>query len=98
MDTMTKPVTKRDLKKIATAKRAIEAARKLWIKPGSYNKIGIREIAAEMKMSTGAVFANFEGKDHLWMAAFECPPPVDSFLTRSALAAALDTYPGAGQC
>lgn len=97
MDTMTKPVTKRDLKKMATAKRAIDAARKLWAEPGSYNKNGIREIAAEMKMSTGAVFANYEGKDALWLAAFDCPPPVDSFLTRSALSAALHSYPGAGK-
>ena len=94
MDTMTKPVTKRDLKKMATRQRALAAARKLWAEPGSYNENGIREIAAEMKMSTGAVFANFESKDDLWSEAFGFPPPVDSYCTRAGLAHLHGSYPG----
>ncbi|MNI13644.1 hypothetical protein D3C73_668780 [compost metagenome] len=35
-------------------------------------------------MSTGAVFANFDSKDDLWRAAFDCEPPIDSIMTRAA--------------
>lgn len=68
--------------KAKTRSAAIEAARRLWARPGSYETNGIREIADAMRMSTGAVFANFNSKADLWRAAFDCDPPVDSPITR----------------
>lgn len=94
MDTITKPLNKRDLAKRATQARAIEAARRLWAEPGSYNENGIREIAKAMGNSTGAVFASFTDKADLWWSAFGCAPPVDSVDTRNGLAAIYGTYPG----
>lgn len=84
---MTKPLNKRQNAKAATRQKVIDGAKALWAEPGSYKEkggAGIREIAAHIKMSTGAVFANFETKDDLWRAAFECEPPIDSVLTRAA--------------
>lgn len=75
-------MNRRSESKARTRAAAIEAAKRLWAKPGSYDKAGIREIAGAMNMSVGAVFSNFESKEALWRAAFDCPPPVDSFITR----------------
>lgn len=77
-------LNKRQIAKAATREKAIQAALKLWSVPGSYEENGIREIADHMKMSTGAVFSNFATKGDLWRAAYDCEPPVDSILTRSA--------------
>jgi AcrR family transcriptional regulator len=82
---MTKKINQRAAAKAATRDRAIASAQKLWAEPGSYEAQGIREIAADMGMSTGAVFANFASKADLWVAAFPAAPvPVDSVLTRAA--------------
>lgn len=84
---MTERLNKRQHAKAVTRKKVIDGAKALWAEPGSYKEkggAGIREIAAHIKMSTGAVFANFETKDDLWRAAFECEPPIDSVLTRAA--------------
>lgn len=86
---MTERLNKRELAKAATRQKVIDAARTLWTTPGSYRDrgdggAGIREIAAHMGMSTGAVFANFDTKDDVWRAAFGCEPPVDGVLTRAA--------------
>lgn len=86
---MTKRLNKRELAKAATRQKVIDAAKTLWKTPGSYRDrgdggAGIREIAAHMGMSTGAVFANFDTKDDVWRAAFGCEPPVDCVLTRAA--------------
>lgn len=75
----------RAARKVATRQRAIDAARKLWKEPGTYEPQGMREIAAEMGMSPGAIFANFTGKADLWRAAMGTEPPVDSALVRAAL-------------
>lgn len=76
---------KRSEQKLATRDAALDAARKLWAKPGSYDVVTVRDIAAEMGMSIGAIYSNFEDKDALWRASFDnTPPPVDSALTRAA--------------
>lgn len=78
-------MSKRADNKAATRQKAIEAAQKVWAKPGSYDLHGIREIASVMGMSTGAVFANFESKEALFCSAFPGQPaPIDSVLTRMA--------------
>lgn len=78
-------MSKRDDNKAATRQKAIDAAQKVWAKPGSYHLHGIREIAAVMGMSTGAVFANFDSKEDLFCVAFPGQPaPIDSPLTRMA--------------
>lgn len=86
---MTERLNKRELAKAATRQKVIDAARTLWKTPGSYRDrgdggAGIREIAAHMGMSTGAVFANFDTKDDIWRDAFGCEPPTDGVLTRAA--------------
>lgn len=78
-------MTKRAAKKAATQQRALEAARKCWAEPGSYESQGMREIAAVMGMSTGAIFANFTSKEDLWRCAMGYEPPVDSAEVRAAL-------------
>ena len=75
----------RAARKAATRQLAIDTARKCWKEPGSYEAQGTREIAAEMGMSTGAIFANFTGKADLWRAAMGTEPPVDSAEVRAAL-------------
>jgi len=101
MDTITKPMNRRDLAKRATKEKALTAARNAF---GSmdYNAASIRTLAKSMGMSTGAIFANFESKADLWRQAMGCEPPVDSALTRAApnlLASLLEitTYSGGAQ-
>lgn len=78
-------MNKRQQSKIATRAKVIAAARKLWAEPGTYEAIGIREIAAEMGMSTGAIFANFDSKADLWREAMGYEPPVDGPEVRNLL-------------
>lgn len=74
---------KRTSAKAATRQKAIEAARRLFgAKP--YAQVTIRELAREMAMSTGAVFANFSDKAELWREAMGCEPPLDSPAVRAA--------------
>lgn len=82
-------MNKREKSKAATRQKVIDGAKALWKKPGSYLERtaggnGIREVAAHIGMSTGAIFANFDSKDDLWRAAFGCEPPIDCVLTRAA--------------
>lgn len=86
METVTKPANKRDRAKALTRQKTIDTARSLWAQPGSYTTGTMRDIAKHMGMSTGAIFANFTGKDELWREAFGTEPPTDSVLTRQALA------------
>lgn len=83
---MTAEITnKRTLAKMRTRQRVMDAARSVWATPGSFNNNGtIRDVAAKAGMSTGAIFAHFDGKEALWLAVFECPAPIDSALTRAA--------------
>lgn len=68
---MTNRLNKRQLAKAATRQKVLDAARKLWATPGSYERGTIRAIAREAGMSTGAIFANFEDKAALYAAAFD---------------------------
>lgn len=77
-------MNQRTARKAATREKTIAAAKALWREPGSYSVNGIREVAAMIGMSTGAVFSNFDTKDDLWRAAFDCEPPIDGVLTRAA--------------
>ena len=81
-------MNRRQLAKAQTRARIIAAAQKLWAKPGSYEDGTIRVIADAAGMSTGAIFANFEGKEDLWRAAMGYEPPIDSAEVRAALKAA----------
>ena len=77
-------MNQRTARKAATREKTITAAKALWREPGSYGLNGIREVAAMIDMSTGAVFSNFDTKDDLWRAAFDCAPPIDGVVTRAA--------------
>lgn len=78
----------REEAKAATRAALVEAARRCWAKPGSYETQGIRDIAAKAGYSTGAVFANFDSKADLWREAMGYEPPVDSHAVREFLRAA----------
>lgn len=81
-------MNRRQLAKAATRAKLIAAAQKLWAEPGTYvekSGVGIREIAAEAGVSTGAVFANWESKADLWREAMGYEPPVDCEEVREAL-------------
>lgn len=78
-------VNLRNIAKAATRAKAIAAARKLWDAPGTYETQGIREIAAEMGMTTGSIFANFASKADLWREAMGYEPPVDGPEVRAVL-------------
>jgi AcrR family transcriptional regulator len=81
-------MNRRQLAKAQTRARIITAAQKLWAEPGSYAGGTIRDIANAAGMSTGAIFANFEGKEDLWRVAMGYEPPIDSAEVRAALRAA----------
>ena len=81
-------LNRRVVAKAATRAKVIAAAAKLWSVPGTYEIVGIREIAAEIGMSTGAVFSNFASKADLWREAMGYEPPVDCAEVREALKAA----------
>jgi AcrR family transcriptional regulator len=68
--------------------RVIAAAQQVWAEPGSYEDGTIRVIATAAGMSTGSIFANFEGKEDLWRVAMGYEPPIDSAAVRAALRAA----------
>ena len=81
-------LNRRQAAKALTRSKVIAAARKLWAEPGTYENQGIREIAAEMGMSTGSIFSNFASKADVWREAMGYEPPVDSAEVREALKAA----------
>ncbi len=58
------PLNRRQAAKNQTRQKAITAARGLFVEKG-YKATTIRDIARAMEMSTGAVFANFDGKHQL---------------------------------
>lgn len=87
LPTTTETPNKRQIAKAATRAKMIAAARTMWAEPGTYEAIGIREIAEEMGMSTGAVFANVASKADLWRIAMGYEPPVDGPAVRKLLRA-----------
>lgn len=60
-----KPLTRRAQSKLETRDKVLEAAKRLFIERG-YEAATIRDIAQAAGMSTGAVFANFTDKSHLF--------------------------------
>lgn len=83
--TETVRVNRRVLAKARTRSKVIASATALWAEPGSYESVGIREIAAGAGMSTGAVFANFASKADLWREVMGYEPPVDGPEVRALL-------------
>lgn len=79
-------MNKREIAKAATRVKLIETARRLWAEPGSYERVTIRDIAKAAEMSTGAIFANWTGKEALWRDAMGYPAPVDGPEVRAVLA------------
>lgn len=65
---------KRADQKAATVAKLTDTARAMFEARG-YDAVGIREIAQAAGLSTGAVFANWKGKDELWEAAMRRPAP-----------------------
>lgn len=65
--------TKRQAAKVATRAKVVEAARILF-NAGGYEAATMRSIAAVAGVSTGAVFANFSGKEALYREVFGHPP------------------------
>lgn len=64
-------LNKREASKAATRAKVVSAAAKLFAEPGKeggYEGATIRKIAKAAKMSTGAVFANFDDKAALYAA------------------------------
>lgn len=53
----------------ATRDKVVATARKLFDKHG-FTLITMRQVAAAADMSTGSIFAHFDGKDSLFKAAF----------------------------
>ena len=80
---MTKNYTLRDAKKARTRQRALNAA-KVAFTSSDYHKVTTRQLAEAMRMSTGAIFANFSGKAELFEAAMGFAPPLDGPLCRAA--------------
>lgn len=64
------PGTRRQLSKEKTRKKVFETARHFFIEK-SYAEATIRDIAAAVEMSTGAVFASFTNKEELLAAILE---------------------------
>lgn len=79
-------------KKSQTRAKALEAARQAFRSQG-YEAVTIRSLAKAIGMSTGAIFASFSDKAHLFREAMgEEPPDVPAFLTTVAVKCA--GYPG----
>lgn len=74
--------------KRATRAKLLAEARFLFTHVG-YFATGIRDIAQRMGMSTGAVFANVEGKEQLWRDAMNGPAPSEPLAEEVALILAL---------
>lgn len=73
----------RERRKAKTRAAALAAARTLFARDG-FEAATIRGIARQMKMSTGAIFANFPDKAALYAEAMGCPPVRDLPVYRAA--------------
>lgn len=84
---------KRADQKVSTRTRLLAHAEALFTARG-YDAVGMRDVAAAAGVSTGAIFANFAGKDELWEAAMRRKPPLDRI--RALLRAIADGAGGVG--
>lgn len=66
--------TKRQTAKAITHNKLVEHARALF-KAQGYEAVSMREVAKGVGMSTGAIFANFSGKEALWETCMGVPAP-----------------------
>ncbi len=82
-DADAKPLNRRQQAKARTVAKILAVAGELF-RSGKYHEATIRSIARAAGMSTGAVFANWEGKADLWREAMGCEPPGDTPVTRAA--------------
>lgn len=80
-------LNRRQAAKVATREKLLRTARVLWAPAGSYAPVTVRDIAAAAGTSTGAIFANWSGKEALWREAMGYEPPVDCEAVRAALKA-----------
>lgn len=76
-----RPLTRRAQAKLQTRDKVLAAAKRLFIDRG-YEAATIRDIAAEAGMSTGAVFANFTDKNHLFHDVMSTDVEAQSLLVR----------------
>jgi AcrR family transcriptional regulator len=60
----------RDEQRARTRERLIAAARRTFARQG-FHRAGLEEIAAEAGYSTGAIYANFKGKEDLFLAVLD---------------------------
>lgn len=74
--------------KAKTRAQILLAAYALWAEPGTYDAVGMRDIATVAGVSTGAIFANWKTKADLWREVMGYEPPVDGPEVRAALQAA----------
>lgn len=86
-------LNRRQRAKVATRMKLLASARRLFLSVG-YFATGIRDIAADMGMSTGAVFSQVEDKAELWRLAVGGPAPSEDVAEEIALLLAL--LPGWG--
>lgn len=75
----------RQQSKAATRAKLLATARRLWAEPGTYEHVTMRVIALNAGVSTGAIFANWPGKEELWREAMGYEPPVDGPEVRALL-------------
>lgn len=66
--------SRRQAKKVVTHDKIVATARRLFRERG-YDGVGMRNLADEIGMSTGALFGHFGSKDKIWEAAIGGPPP-----------------------
>jgi len=78
-------INKRQAAKAATRAKLLATVRSLWAEPGTYEAVTMRVIAKEAGVSTGAIFANWPGKEALWREAMGYEPPVDGPWVRALL-------------
>lgn len=67
----------------AATRAKIKAAATALFRDVGYAAATIRGIAAKAKMSTGAVFANWENKEAIWQEIMGLPAPRDGALYRA---------------
>ncbi|MFN3305519.1 MAG: hypothetical protein ACK44A_17665, partial [Roseateles sp.] len=72
-----RPRSRRAIRKDLTAARVVAAARFLFEFNGYFDS-GIRDVAARIGMSVGAVFSVVKDKAHLWRLAFDGAAPPDT--------------------
>lgn len=86
-------LNRRQQARAATRQKLLASARTLFLSVG-YASATIRDLAAHMGMSTGAVFSQVEDKEELWRLAMGGPAPSPDVAEEIALLLAL--YPGWG--